>query len=99
MEFLRAVCEPEKSVRWEPVQNSKLRYFNPFELFDHTGSYVFFFLSFCFFVSGFGFVALGSFVTHSAHIASCPGLKNSLMISAATTAAAPAANPKCPTKR
>ena len=33
-----AVSESEKSVRGEPVQNPKLRYFNPFELFDQTGS-------------------------------------------------------------
>ena len=35
-----AVSESEKSVRGEPVQNPKLRYFNPFELFDQTGSVI-----------------------------------------------------------
>jgi|SRR5271165_228971 len=35
-EIVGAVSESEMSVRGEAVQNSKLRYFNPFELFDHS---------------------------------------------------------------
>jgi hypothetical protein len=34
---IRAVFRPEKSIRGEPVESCKLRYFNSFEFFDHTG--------------------------------------------------------------
>jgi hypothetical protein len=36
-EIVDAVFQPEKSIRGEPVESCKLRYFNSFEFFDHTG--------------------------------------------------------------
>jgi hypothetical protein len=37
-EIVDAVFQPEKSIRGEPVESCKLRYFNSFEFFDHTGT-------------------------------------------------------------
>ena len=37
-EIVDAVFQSEKSIRGEPVESCKLRYFNSFEFFDHTGS-------------------------------------------------------------
>ena len=37
-EILDPVLQLEKSIRREPVESCKLRYFNPFEFFDHTRS-------------------------------------------------------------
>jgi hypothetical protein len=37
-EIVDAVFQPEKPIRGEPVESCKLRYFNSFEFFDHTGS-------------------------------------------------------------
>jgi hypothetical protein len=36
-EIVDAVFQPEKPIRGEPVESCKLRYFNSFEFFDHTG--------------------------------------------------------------
>jgi hypothetical protein len=36
-EIVDAVFQSEKTIRGEPVKSCKLRYFNPFEFFDHTG--------------------------------------------------------------
>jgi tetratricopeptide (TPR) repeat protein len=36
-EIVDAVFQPEKSIRGEPVESCKLRFFNSFEFFDHTG--------------------------------------------------------------
>ena len=36
-EIVDAVFQSEKSIRGEPVESCKLRYFNSFEFFDHTG--------------------------------------------------------------
>jgi hypothetical protein len=38
-EFWRrtAVFQSDRSIRGEPVESFKLRYFNSFEFFDHTG--------------------------------------------------------------
>ena len=36
-EIVDAVFQPEKPIRGEPVESFKLRYFNSFEFFDHTG--------------------------------------------------------------
>ena len=38
-EIVDAVFQLEKSIRGEPVESCKLRYFNSFEFFDHTGLY------------------------------------------------------------
>jgi hypothetical protein len=38
-EIVDAVFQSEKSIRGEPVESCKLRCFNSFEFFDHTGSY------------------------------------------------------------
>jgi hypothetical protein len=35
-EIVDAVFQSEKSIRGEPVESCKLRYFNSFEFFDHT---------------------------------------------------------------
>jgi hypothetical protein len=37
-EIVDAVFQSENSIRGEPVESGKLRYFNSFEFFDHTGS-------------------------------------------------------------
>jgi hypothetical protein len=37
-EIVDAVFQPEKLIRGEPVESCKLRYFNSFEFFDHTGT-------------------------------------------------------------
>jgi hypothetical protein len=36
-EIVDAVFQSEKSIRGEPVESCRLRYFNSFEFFDHTG--------------------------------------------------------------
>ena len=36
VEIVDAVLQSEKSIRGEPVESCKLRYFNSFEFFDHT---------------------------------------------------------------
>jgi hypothetical protein len=36
-EIVDAVFQSEKFIRGEPVESCKLRYFNSFEFFDHTG--------------------------------------------------------------
>jgi hypothetical protein len=36
-EIVDAVFQSEKPIRGEPVESFKLRYFNSFEFFDHTG--------------------------------------------------------------
>jgi hypothetical protein len=36
-EIVDAAFQPEKSIRGEPVESCKLRYFNSFEFFDYTG--------------------------------------------------------------
>jgi hypothetical protein len=40
-EIVDAVFQSEKSIRGEPVESCKLRYFNSFEFFDHTGQIAF----------------------------------------------------------
>jgi hypothetical protein len=35
-EIVDAVFQPEKSIRGEPVERCKLRYFHSFEFFDHS---------------------------------------------------------------
>jgi hypothetical protein len=35
-EIVDAVLQSEKCIRGEPVESCKLRYFNSFEIFDHT---------------------------------------------------------------
>jgi hypothetical protein len=35
-EIVDAVFQSEKSIRGEPVESCKLRYFNSFEFFDHS---------------------------------------------------------------
>jgi hypothetical protein len=37
-EIVDAVFQSEKSIRGEPVESCKLRYFNSFEFFDHTAN-------------------------------------------------------------
>jgi hypothetical protein len=36
-EIVDAVFQSEKFIRGEPMESCKLRYFNSFEFFDHTG--------------------------------------------------------------
>jgi hypothetical protein len=36
-EIVAAVSQSQKFIRGEPVESCKLRYFNSFEIFDHTG--------------------------------------------------------------
>jgi hypothetical protein len=36
-EIVDAVFQSEKTIRGEPVESCKLRYFNSFEFIDHTG--------------------------------------------------------------
>ena len=39
-EIVDAVSQSEKFIRGEPVESCKFRYFNSFELFDHTPSHL-----------------------------------------------------------
>ena len=39
-EIVDAVFQWEKPIRGEPVESCKLRYFNSFEFFDHTGRHL-----------------------------------------------------------